>query len=505
MKKNLSYLPYCIAVFFALLFGYAAFSKGMDFQNFQVQLAQSPLLSAWAGFVSYAVIIVEMAVVLLLCFDRTRLLGLHASFGLMVAFTVYIALILNYSDFVPCSCGGVLEKMTWEQHLVFNIICSLMALAAIILKEKESTRSWSRPVAWLTLTALFSAGGMVALFLSSEHMIKKANNFTRRYPHHPITEDRTYGLKVNSYYFAGTSGNHIYLGNPSTPFRILRMDDALQKIDTLDLTPATNHRFTNLTYTIQDGMLFAHDGTVPVIYSSTVDSLSKPLQEISNKDVYFDQLVAVSPTQFLLRVHDAVSKRTALATLTVGKPGVVKIRNTVLTTKADGGFDADGQLLYDPHTTWAFYLFYYRNQILKFDKEARVTGQMKTIDTVREARLKVTTLSDGRKKLAEPPLLVNRNMTVYKGIIFNGSGLRGKHESPDLWKNNTVVDMYTTGPAGYWGSMYVQNRGRNKMSQMLATDKYFFVLSGDEIVRYRFAQTVTQQFIKGGSRKPLSE
>ena len=107
--------------------------------------------------------------------------------------------------------------------------------------------------------------------------------------------------------------------------------------------------------------------------------------------------------------------------------------------------------------------------------------------------------------MSAPPIMVNKEMIAYKGLIFNKSNLIGKHESKELWKNNAVVDIYTTSPAGYWGSMYVQNRGRNKMSQMLVTDTYFYVLSGNEIIRYRFAQAVTENFINGRSRKPDPE
>nr|WP_305050896.1 MauE/DoxX family redox-associated membrane protein [Elizabethkingia bruuniana] len=110
MKKKLTQLPVWIAYFFILLFCYAAISKVFDFENFQVQIAQSPLLSAYAEFVSYAVIIIELLIVLALIFTSTKRLGLYASLGIMVAFTVYIFLILNYSEFIPCSCGGILEK-----------------------------------------------------------------------------------------------------------------------------------------------------------------------------------------------------------------------------------------------------------------------------------------------------------------------------------------------------------------------------------------------------------
>ncbi len=505
MKKFIKYIPYLIAISFAFLFTYTALSKAMDFKNFQVQLARSPLLSAYAGIISYAMIILELSAVGLLSFAVTRRHGLYASFGLMTAFTLYIWLILNYSDFVPCSCGGILEKMSWNQHLVFNIGSVLLALYGIILMEKERAHGWSRLATSLTIITVLSAGSIVALFLSSEHIMKKANNFTRRFPHHPILEEQSFDLKVNSYYFAGRSGSHIYLGNSSTPFRLLRINDALQKTDTLDLVPETNHKFNNLQYTVQDRMLYAYDGSVPVIYASHTDSLSLPMREISSKEVYFDQLVTLSPSQFMLRVEEKATKKTALATLSLKAAEKVNINSMLLTDKADGGFDADGRLLFDYTFGNAYYLFYYRNQILKLNNALQLVQQMKTIDTIAAANLKVTTLKNGRKKLTEPPLLVNRSMTIHRGVIFNESGLMGRYESRDQWRNNAVVDIYTTSPAEYWGSMYVQHRGKNRMSQMLITDTHFFVLSGNEIVRYRFAQTLTENFINGGSRKPVSE
>ncbi len=66
---------------------------------------------------------------------RLCLAGLYAAFSLMTMFTAYIVAILRFSDYVPCSCGGVLQNMTWNQHLVFNIAFVLLALTGIILKE----------------------------------------------------------------------------------------------------------------------------------------------------------------------------------------------------------------------------------------------------------------------------------------------------------------------------------------------------------------------------------
>ena len=122
-----------ICLLYVLLFVYAAVNKILDFENFRVQLAQSPLLSNFAGWVAWAVPSAEILIALTLLIPSFRLSGMYAAFSLMVMFTAYIYIILNYSSFVPCSCGGILEKMGWVEHLWFNAGFTLLAVLAIVV------------------------------------------------------------------------------------------------------------------------------------------------------------------------------------------------------------------------------------------------------------------------------------------------------------------------------------------------------------------------------------
>ena len=122
-----------IACLLVLLFVYAAGSKLMDYTKFRVELGKSPLLTAFAGLVAWAIPILETGIALLLSFTRTRLAGLYASFTLMVLFTAYIFYILRFSPYVPCSCGGVLQKLNWTTHLYFNIFFVVIAALGVLL------------------------------------------------------------------------------------------------------------------------------------------------------------------------------------------------------------------------------------------------------------------------------------------------------------------------------------------------------------------------------------
>jgi len=131
------YLPDIVSFLFVVLLVYAAFSKLMDFSSFNAQLAQSPLLTGFTGWVIWLIPGLEIAIALLLSIDRLRLLGLYASFTIMVMFTAYIIVILNFSEFIPCSCGGVLQHMSWKTHLAFNIVFTLLAVLAILYSSSN--------------------------------------------------------------------------------------------------------------------------------------------------------------------------------------------------------------------------------------------------------------------------------------------------------------------------------------------------------------------------------
>lgn len=138
MKYLKKIIPFAVSIFFVILFCYATISKVLDFENFQVQISESPLLNGSLQFLPYTIIIVEVLIAGLLCYRKTRKKGLVGSFVLMLIFTGYIALILSTSDNLPCSCGGILEKMSWHQHLYFNIGCVILSVIGLGLNLRYS-------------------------------------------------------------------------------------------------------------------------------------------------------------------------------------------------------------------------------------------------------------------------------------------------------------------------------------------------------------------------------
>ena len=140
MKRNV--IIEIICFLFIVLFFYAAGSKLLNYKAFVGQIGKSPLLTEYATWMAWLIPVTELVVVGLLVVPRWRKPGLYASFTLMALFTLYIAAILIFTDSkdLPCSCGGVLNSLSWKQHLIFNVFFTALAWAGIHVYATEEKK-----------------------------------------------------------------------------------------------------------------------------------------------------------------------------------------------------------------------------------------------------------------------------------------------------------------------------------------------------------------------------
>ncbi|MRG49012.1 hypothetical protein GFS24_28140 [Chitinophaga sp. SYP-B3965] len=124
---------------FILLFIYTATSKVLNWDDTVKSMHNQPINRSLADVLVYALPILELGVIGLMLFNRTKLLGIYIFTGMMLAFTGYVALVLtNYYGRVPCSCGGIIKEMGWRSHLTMNITFVILGLVAIyLIKKKE--------------------------------------------------------------------------------------------------------------------------------------------------------------------------------------------------------------------------------------------------------------------------------------------------------------------------------------------------------------------------------
>ncbi|GBF19658.1 methylamine utilization protein MauE [Arenibacter sp. NBRC 103722] len=132
-QKHRETIVQTACLLFIVLFAYAGLTKLLAPNLFYDSIRNSPILGgkAMASLASWAIPLSELAVALLLIWKKTRLIGLYGATVLMLLFTGYTLAIVFFAPYRPCSCGGVISLLSWEQHLVLNAILLLLALMAI--------------------------------------------------------------------------------------------------------------------------------------------------------------------------------------------------------------------------------------------------------------------------------------------------------------------------------------------------------------------------------------
>lgn len=134
MKQNIFIEIFCFLLI--LLFVYAGISKFIDYKDFISDLNNQPFPNSWTLILSWLLPSSEIIIAISLFFNSTLTKGLLASILLMGAFTIYTALVLlRVFPYVPCSCGGVIDKLSWEEHFIFNLFFLFISIAALVMRK----------------------------------------------------------------------------------------------------------------------------------------------------------------------------------------------------------------------------------------------------------------------------------------------------------------------------------------------------------------------------------
>lgn len=137
-KKAISESATALLVF---LFLYTALSKLLEIDTFREVLGKSPLLGSINGIVAWSIPVIELLIVTLLIIPKTRYKGLWASLILLSIFTLYLIYMVIFTPELPCSCGGVINNMTWTEHIFFNLAFIGLSTLGIYLTRTNKNKS----------------------------------------------------------------------------------------------------------------------------------------------------------------------------------------------------------------------------------------------------------------------------------------------------------------------------------------------------------------------------
>ncbi len=465
-----------------LLFAYAAFSKVLDYGKFAAQVGQSPLLTGLT-FLPPVVIVVELGICVLLMLPRWRELGFYLFTALMVVFTFYILAILKWSPYLPCSCGGVLEKLGWEEHLVFNVVfCGVGFTGWKLHKVGAGVKHTMVRGVTLVLAGMVVTGVLIG---GAQRYKKLPGSFVREFPPHLVIETDTVMLKYNSYYIAGMSGQTLYLGNYTAPLHVMRVNQETGDTSSLLLRIAgiESQKFWSLRLKVDSPYYYLMDGAVPVVFRGSIES------GLGNRhysdSLYFRDAVPVGSNSMVLKSLSGKGEN-VLGKMMAWWP-YADFRGDILRKHVDGVFCTDGILLYDRTRVELLYVHAFRNEVIILDTALRVKSRQATLDTNRVSKVKTKWLERERSWiLAEQPMRINLRASVSGGQLLVHSGVRARNESEEAFMSGGVIDVYELPDMRYRYSFYLYDLGGERLTDFAVEGRRLVALYGFRVKLYEF-------------------
>lgn len=471
------------AYLFVFLFVYAAVSKILDFESFQAQLSQSPLISVFTGIVSFSVPFLELLISLLLVFPKTRSVGLITFFGMIASFTFYIFFILNYASFIPCSCGGILDDLGWREHLFFNLVFLVLSGSSFLMVSKN-TKSGILQLSGILVISVLS---IFFLHQYSESIIYRNHPFIRTFVQGSIYKDTMVSLPLKSHYFAGHDEEFIYVANSQSPLHIIAIDSTLQKRNEFTIQlERTDFPFSNVQVRVVPPYFYVFDGSVPVVFKGLISDWKCKVVMHEN-GYYFSKAEVIDSNRIAFRAQGKETFEHILGLITLDSIPELRYSKTKLEKQFDGIFDTDGMMKYDRHSNNLIYLYYYRNSYLVTDHNLDFLNNGRTIDTTTLAKIQVyQDKRTGEKRLISPYATVNQQLAFAHSTLFVQSKLIGKFEPKDMWKESSIVDVYRSQTGDYLSSLYVHHIDGFKLQDMQIYHNQFYTIIGPYLVKYNF-------------------
>jgi len=135
-----------IRFFFVALYGYTAFMKWADFDLYRIKMYRQVFPDWFTEVMIYSLPVVEIGVATLLImpfFGLSRWFKISSAANLLLisSFTLYAWMAMTkVFGYIPCACGGFLEKLKWPEHFKVNLALTILAAVGVCLQHWKTIR-----------------------------------------------------------------------------------------------------------------------------------------------------------------------------------------------------------------------------------------------------------------------------------------------------------------------------------------------------------------------------
>lgn len=322
--------------------------------------------------------------------------------------------------------------------------------------------------------------------------------FNRKFiPNSNLKEVATLNLDKGSYYVAGQTANHVYLGKVLEPFKLIILDVKEAAIETAKLQIDNEKQLEKepgFSIKIDSPYYFISNGVLPAIYRGKLNMWKA--ERFMPDSAFFVEAIPLSGNSFALRSNSTLSQQFELAKECKIDSPFFQFKYGLLKKQVDGYFCVEGSLHRSEDMQSLIYLYAYRNQFLVLDTNLNLMHEYHTIDTFSHAKVRVANIaSKGYSTLAVPPTQININGIAFENKFIVQSNLMAKNEDQQEFESSSTFDIYELATGLYLQSFHIPDYNRMKVQDFTISDGRLIAVFGKNLVLYDLDKSVSGAFI----------
>jgi len=202
---------------------------------------------------------------------------------------------------------------------------------------------------------------VVTLYALSDKIVHEPGSFLRVYAKDAAIRSNDMDMGLNSWYIAGITDDHIYLGNFTQPLDMLVTNFSLtdsQRIRIVLKNMEHKPIYQQSRIHIVSPYFYYADGISPALFRGKIGDWQA--DRLKFDSAYFAKAEIIGPKSIAIRAHD-LKLENVLGKIQEVAP-ILTLAPDLLQKQIDGVFCTDGMLRYNETLHQLIYTYYYRNE-----------------------------------------------------------------------------------------------------------------------------------------------
>ena len=333
---------------------------------------------------------------------------------------------------------------------------------------------------FITITVTMSV--MLVLFVFFYSQTSRGGGMIRYFPSHIVGIKSIQSIGKDCYYLAGVAGDSVFIGDFHNPKTLYLYHHSV--LDSIILPISPTQRITKAsTLTVEFPTIYLHDILWGNVLTGQIHQASFTQYHLASSLMF--QSVPLSYQNYLLLDFDTLTKTNRLEKVLI-QEGQRSIHSQFpLDKQVDGYFCTQGALAVDTDRGEVYFVYQYRNELLRLDTSLYLLQRSHTIDTVRQIDFTVDTVFEGeiaRTTFSSPPQLVNSKLRTYGSYLFISSGIQADNQSIDNFEKAMTIDRKTD--LKYQFSFYLTDLFGQRIRDFLIEGDRIIGLAGTDLIVY---------------------